>query len=98
MSEIIQIFAESGFQIDPEALDMIKTSGSPELIHDVLKSIDNSVLVVGIEHIKPMTPEKKIQSPVTILKDITNQSTCIGEYTEFVQYFKDRYSQLGDML
>ncbi len=98
MSEIIQIFAESGFQIDPQALDMIKTSGSPELIHDVLKSIDNSVLVVGIEHIKPMTPEKKIQSPVTILKDITNQSTCIGEYTEFVQYFKDRYSQLGDML
>lgn len=96
--EIIQIFAESGFQIDPEALDMIKTS-SPELIRNVLKSIDDSVLVVGIEHIKPLTvPEKKIQSPVTILKDITNQSTCIGEYTEFVQYFKDRYDSLAEML
>ncbi len=120
--EIIEIFAESGFQIDPRALDAIKTS-SPELIHDVLKSIDSSVLVVGIEHIKPQTssitqktrvlPEQKPETPqthdvppgrginenpVTILKDITNQSTCIGEYTEFVQYFKDRYSSLGDML
>jgi DNA polymerase II small subunit len=120
--EIIQIFAESGFQIDPRALDMIKTS-SPDLIYDVLKSIDDSVLVVGIEHIKPLTqniihktevlpeqkqqvketekpavPEKKIQSQVTILKDITNQSTCIGEYTEFVQYFKDRYDSLAEML
>ncbi len=121
--EIIQIFAESGFQIDPRALDVIKTSGSPELIQNVLKSIDDSVLVVGMEHIKPLTPntshktdilpdrkqqakepqkhavpEKKIPSPVTILKDITNQSTCIGEYTEFVQYFKDRYDSLAEML
>ncbi len=120
--EIIEIFAESGFQIDPRALDAIKTS-SPELIHDVLKSIDSSVLVVGIEHIKPTTtgitqktrvlPGQKQETPhthyvppvrgvneapITILKDITNQSTCIGEYTEFVQYFKDRYSSLGDML
>ncbi|MDP2845666.1 MAG: DNA polymerase II small subunit, partial [Candidatus Methanoperedens sp.] len=120
--EIIEIFAESGFQIDPRALDAIKTI-SPELIHDVLKSIDSSVLVVGIEHIKPpasgITQKTRVlpgqkqetpqthyvppvrgvnEAPVTILKDITNQSTCIGEYTEFVQYFKDRYSSLGDML
>lgn len=122
--EIIQIFAESGFQINPQALDAIKT-GSPELIHDVLKSIDSSVLVVGIEHIKPLaqsiTPkiaamleqkqktmeppkpddvpkDKLFRNHVTILKDITNQSTCIGEYTEFVNYFKDRYSLLADML
>ncbi len=112
-SEIIQIFAESGFQVDPRALDMIK--GKPELIQNVLKSLDGSVLVVGVEHIKPLThstpnvsvfpdkmqePQKvnKIQSPVTVLKDITNNSTCIGEYTEFVQYFKDRYDSLAEML
>ncbi|MCZ7381634.1 MAG: DNA-directed DNA polymerase II small subunit [Candidatus Methanoperedens sp.] len=121
--EIVQMFAESGFQIDPLALDLMKTS-SPELIHDVLKSIDNSVMVVRIEHIKhrvqktshetdvppgktktiPQKPDaipSKVKlngNPVTILKDITNQSTCIGEYTEFVHYFRDRFSSLGDML
>jgi DNA polymerase II small subunit len=97
--EIIQMFAESGFQIDPLALDAIKTS-SPELIQDVLKSMDSSVLVVGIEHIKPLSSDIEVidDHPVVILKDITNQSTCIGEYTEFVQYFKHRYSLLADML
>ncbi len=108
--EIIQLFADHGFQIDPQALNAIKAS-SPELIKNVLKSLDDSVLVVGIEHIKPVankvaqtseleTVEKaeRIQSPVTILKDITNQSTCIGEYTEFVHYFRNRYTQLGDIL
>lgn len=107
--EIVQIFAESGFQIDPQALDAIKT-GSPELIHDVLRSIDNSVLVVGIEHIRPITLKKKdiaeqvsqehadLDRPVTIISDITNQSTCIGEYEEFVQYFRDRCSTIGDIL
>jgi len=32
------------------------------------------------------------------LKILQNQSTCIGEYTEFVQYFRDRYSSLGEIL
>ncbi len=107
--EIIQVFAESGFQIDPQALDILK-SGSSEHIKNILKSIDSSVLVVGTEHIRPppelpkkkIVPEIKTPSgrtrPVTVLSDITNQSTCIGEYTDFVQYFKDRYSVLGDLL
>lgn len=103
--EIIQIFAESGLLVDPEALDILRTSASPEQLQDVLKSIDSSVMVVGTEHIKALNAinrhekEKQIKSsPVTILSDITNQSTCIGEYTDFVQYFKHRHSLLGDML
>lgn len=122
--EIIQIFAESGFQVDRQALDAMRTS-SPEQIQHLVKAMDSSVLVVGIEHIRPLTqdplpktislpsyiPQIQVQvqdaiqvkirdreSPVTILKDITNQSTCIGEYTEFVQYFRDRYSSLGEIL
>src|SRR5450756_127690 len=120
-SDIIQIFALSGFQIDPHALDAMRTN-SPEQIKHFISTIDSSVLVVGIEHIKPnisisknisvqVSPleiplkqveipkkSKAVESTVTILKDITNQSTCIGEYTEFVQYFRDRYSSLGDIL
>jgi len=113
--EIIQIFAESGFQVDPAALDILRTGASPELIQDMLRSIDSSVLVVGTEHITVLnrTEEKEVEkirpvkpvksrmdesSRVTVLSDITNQSTCIGEYTDFVQYFKHRHNLLGDML
>jgi len=125
--EIIQIFAESGFQVDPAALVMLKTSASPELIQKLLSSIDSSVIVVGAEHIRsaPAAITEKVgtvititrpeltipaqsksiakkheaePAPVTVLKDISNQSTCIGEYTDFVGYFKDRYTLLGDLL
>ena len=130
--KIIQIFAESGFMVDPGALDILKTGNSPELIQRVLRSIDSSVLVVEAEHIRNApfaTPEKAgttslkipiVETPsmfssgnsrqgdntpqlltvpsVTVLKDISNQSTCIGEYTDFVGYFNDRYTLLGDLL
>lgn len=108
--EIIQIFAESGFQIDPQALDVMRTSSHDQIQH-VVKTMDSSVLVVSIEHIKALAQiqhirpsfvqdpiQKPGESPVAILKDITNQSTCIGEYSEFVQYFNDRYGSLREIL
>ncbi|HLB69607.1 MAG TPA: DNA-directed DNA polymerase II small subunit [Candidatus Methanoperedens sp.] len=107
--EIVQIFAESGYQVDPQALEVLKRS-SHESIQDMIKSIDSSVLVVGKEHLRAHSaaaavkfrePAKKEARPVAliaVISDITNQSTCIGEYTDFVQYFKHRYNLLGDML
>lgn len=38
------------------------------------------------------------ESPVEIISDITDQSTCVGEYMEFVQYFRNRYSKLSEMI
>jgi len=33
-----------------------------------------------------------------VISDITDQSTCVGEYREFVDFFRNRFSRLGDML
>ena len=33
-----------------------------------------------------------------MLRDITNNSTCIGDYDEFVGYFRYRYAALGEMI
>ena len=30
--------------------------------------------------------------------DITGQSTCVGEYQDFVRYFRDRYAKMRDIL
>lgn len=49
----------------------------------------------------PQYTEYKEETPtceVDILSDITNQSTCIGEYEEFVQYFRDRYTRISEIL
>lgn len=45
----------------------------------------------GVRHISG-------RNPVTVLSDITGHSTCIGEYMQFVQYFRDRYSRLSEIL
>jgi DNA polymerase II small subunit len=42
--------------------------------------------------IKADTPD------VRVLRDITNNSTCIGDYDEFVGYFRYRYAALGEMI
>nr|WP_048143778.1 DNA-directed DNA polymerase II small subunit [Methanosarcina horonobensis] len=38
------------------------------------------------------------RNPVTVISDITGHSTCVGEYMQFVQYFRDRYSRLSEIL
>ncbi|WP_292466613.1 DNA-directed DNA polymerase II small subunit [Methanolobus sp.] len=38
------------------------------------------------------------ESPVSIISDITDNSTCVGEYMEFVQFFRNRYSRLSDII
>lgn len=37
-------------------------------------------------------------NPVTVMSDISGHSTCIGEYMQFVQYFRDRYSRLSEII
>lgn len=38
------------------------------------------------------------KNPITVLSDITGHSTCVGEYMQFVQYFRDRYSRLSEII
>lgn len=47
--------------------------------------------VEGVRHISG-------RNPLTVLSDITGHSTCVGEYMQFVQYFRDRYSRLSEIL
>ncbi|MDG6244665.1 MAG: DNA-directed DNA polymerase II small subunit [Methanolobus sp.] len=37
-------------------------------------------------------------SPVSVISDITDNSTCVGEYMEFVQFFRNRYSRISDII
>lgn len=37
-------------------------------------------------------------SGVVLRRDITGKSTCVGDYSDFVSYFRDRYSKIREML
>ncbi|MCD4703816.1 MAG: DNA-directed DNA polymerase II small subunit [Methanosarcinaceae archaeon] len=144
---IVSAFLESGYQISPNAVDLVAShSSANSLIQYIIENIDESVFVIGLEHIDvasfeadrtvtvPEAISDKIAdadktgmvvdgmpdtltldvpdldkvhdtpsatsspNPVDILSDITDRSTCIGEYMEFVQYFRNRYTRLSEML
>ncbi|HJH30394.1 MAG TPA: DNA-directed DNA polymerase II small subunit [Methanosarcinaceae archaeon] len=60
-------------------------------------STSSSQSLDGCNH-KSECEYKYPESPVEIISDITDQSTCVGEYMEFVQYFRNRYSKLSEMI
>lgn len=52
---------------------------------------------IEYESTKPFKP-LFLDNPVEIIKDITGQSTCVGTYKEFINYFRNRYSILSKMI
>ncbi len=45
---------------------------------------------------RPTQPGKA--RDIRVISDITNNSTCIGDYDEFVGFFRNRYAKLGEMI
>lgn len=37
-------------------------------------------------------------NPVEIIEDVSEKTTSVGEYTQFVQYFRDRYTRISEMI
>lgn len=110
--EIVRKIAGKGFMIEPGALDLIKVRSDAE-IDRIINSMDSSAFMITKEDIQRLLstgiapapsvqvrPRPNILKPGTIkvVSDITNNSTCIGNYDEFVGYFRNRYSVLGDMI
>lgn len=46
----------------------------------------------------PATAAASSSSGVVLKGDITGKSTCTGEYSDFVSYFRDRYSKIRELL
>jgi DNA polymerase II small subunit len=91
--DIVKALASKGFMVEPDALEAIKGSDQGTLDR-LLSSIDPSTLTISREDVMRL----KARKPLKVLSDITNNSTCIGDYDEFVGYFRDRYGRLGDMI
>jgi DNA polymerase II small subunit len=120
MMEIVQRFAEQGYQLEPEALELIRShpGAREDLIRSIIGSLDGSLVVVRAYHLSGLLaaasagpdnisadprmqdscPSSPARPGVELDTDITGKSTCIGEYDDFVRYFRDRYAKLREML
>ncbi len=99
---IVREFANHGFCIEPEAVNLFNAYPAQieDLIEKVLNSLDSNILVISKEHVRKAiaAPKAQVEHDFKILSDITNKSTCIGDFNEFIGYFKDRYQKLSDMI
>lgn len=61
-TDIIQKFSESGFLITPEAVMLIQESDLPlEVVDEVLRNVDESVLVIALFHVTAAQDSLQIQ-------------------------------------
>ncbi len=98
--EIVKTLASRGFMVEPEALEAIQGS-DPGILDRLLSSLDPAALTISRDDVARLTARQgtPVKRPsLKVLSDITNNSTCIGDYDEFVGYFRDRYGRLGDMM
>ncbi|HTX43786.1 MAG TPA: metallophosphoesterase, partial [Methanocella sp.] len=103
--EIVKALASKGYMVEPDALDALGRDPDPGILDRLVSSLDPTALTVTRDDVarslrdtaRPMQPVVRKPS-LKVLSDITNNSTCIGDYDEFVGYFRDRYSRLGDMM
>ncbi len=137
--DIVQKFAEKGYQLEPEALELICAypGAREELIRQIIGSSDRTVAVIRTSHVSIHVESVKAKSipferPVASIKrsdyvrvpdpvssssfqsppsfpsscasiaelkcDITGRSTCVGDYEDFVCYFRDRYAKIREIL
>lgn len=103
--EIVKALASKGYMVEPDALDALGRDTDPGILDRLISSLDPAALTISRDDvarslsIMARSPQPVARKPsLRILSDITNNSTCIGDYDEFVGYFRDRYGRLGDMM
>lgn len=123
MLEIVQMFAERGYQLTPDALEILSKKDTGSIDH-LIKSLDASTVVVSAEQVLSLLNGARVKAAervieesrnepaatsrasvqrsssvdVEVLREITGRSTCIGDYSDFVKYFRDRYAKIHDLL
>jgi len=97
--EIVKALASKGYMVEPDALDALGRDPDPGVLDRLVSGLDPTALTVTKDDVaRSLRPPSASRPALKILSDITNNSTCIGDYDEFVGYFRDRYGRLGDMM
>ncbi|WNY29099.1 hypothetical protein MmiEs2_13150 [Methanimicrococcus stummii] len=111
---ILEKASDAGFMINKEAVDfLVGCRLSEDKLSIIFSEIDASVFVIETEHLTAIVQELEslTEEPpsflykysfddniVDVLEDVTEKTTSVGEYNQFVQYFRDRYTRISEMI
>ncbi len=111
--EILKLFAEHNTVLSPGAWEYLSQCEDPRnMAEEMICSCDKLPFPISVEWLesfnvvketKPVTnnsnpSEFSSDELITVLHDITGNSTCTGELNDFVTYFTDRFRRLKTIL
>lgn len=107
-NKIAALFAARGTLLQPAALELILGQPDPEaLIQRMLDGLTGQRLLLTEDEVRAFlagAPSPGLDGPpppgrgFRVLKDVTGNSTCVGELDDFVSYFSDRMARLKRLL
>lgn len=101
VDESVLVVAPSHVTAAKESLNTQKKNVKPMLLLDHNEADYSDVMVesqVSDTHIAGTRLRQRQPRPITVLADITESSNCVGTYEEFVQYFRNRYDRLSEIV
>jgi len=67
-------------------------------VSSLLDSTDAPGALLERSSALPASCTSSMRAAAELKCDITGRSTCVGDYDDFVRYFRDRYTKIREML
>ncbi|MDD1674537.1 MAG: DNA-directed DNA polymerase II small subunit [Methanomicrobiales archaeon] len=101
--EIVQRFLDTKVQVHPDVVRYIRDHEDPALIDRILADLPQDTVVVSARHIPSLHPERDgarfpADPKFEIVKGAAGSCGASSRFEDFVQYFRDRYTRLGEMI
>ncbi|MDD1673861.1 MAG: DNA-directed DNA polymerase II small subunit [Methanomicrobiales archaeon] len=101
--DIVHRFLTTGRQVHPDVVSYLKDRNDSALIDQILTQLPNDALVVSSCHVPGMKGERDgtrfLPEPhLEILRGADGMSTPSGNFADFLHYFRDRFTRLGEMI
>ncbi|NYT05445.1 MAG: DNA-directed DNA polymerase II small subunit [Methanomicrobiales archaeon] len=101
--EIVRRFLATNLQVHPAVVSYLRERQNPDLIEDILAAVPEGAVVVGPQHLPGLKTERDgtrfLGDPS--LEIISGHAVPNGkgvEFTDFMHYFRDRYTRLSQMM
>jgi DNA polymerase II small subunit len=101
--EIVQKFLTTRRQVHPDVVRYLREQNDLSLVDQILAHVPSDALVVSAHHIPGMRGEQDgirfLPEPhLEVLRGVDGSPTPSGNSGDFLHYFRDRFTRLGEMI
>ena len=101
--EITHRFLDTKLMVHPDVVRYIQEQNEPDLIDRIISQVPTDTVVVSAKHIPGMNATRDgtrfLTDPsVEIVSGCPGTSGCVNGTADYLHYFRDRYSRLGNMI